>query len=197
MSPKNSKSNSYWFPCAFPATFPPISVPQGGGGAIIPFASGTPVVLTTVLNNLANTGALLGFGSSINSVNVSGFTLNLGTGGILDYAFVVPRAGTVTSIGAFFSTTVTVRLAAAVTISAQLYLAAPNSSIFSPVGAPVLLTPSLGPIIGIGENRNAVAPAAIPVSPGDKLLMVFSIDPIGLNLVSTVTGFASAGITIS
>ena len=197
MSSKNSKSNSYWFPCAFPATFPPISVPQSDSGAIIPFASGTPVVLTTVLNNLANTGALLGFGSSINSVNVSGLTLNLGTGGILDYAFVVPRAGTVTSIGAFFSTTVTIQLAAAVTIKAQLYLAAPNSSIFSPVGTPVLLNPSLGPIIGIGENRNAVAPTAIPVSPGDKLLMVFSIDPTGLNLVSTVTGFASAGITIS
>jgi hypothetical protein len=27
--------------------------------------------------------------------------------------------------------------------------------------------------------------------------MVFSIDPTALNLVSTVTGFASAGITIS
>jgi BclB C-terminal domain-containing protein len=192
----NNKNFDFGDPCAFPATFPPIPAPPVPG-AIIPFASGTPVVLTTVLGNLANTGALLGFGSSVDSVNVSGFTLNLGAGGALDFAFVVPRAGTVTSIGAFFSTTVAVQLAAAVTIRAQLYLAAPNSSTFTPVGTPVLLTPSLGPVITIGQNSSAVAPAAIPVSPGDKLLMVFSIDSTGLNIVSAVTGFASAGITIS
>ncbi|WP_186446531.1 exosporium glycoprotein BclB-related protein [Neobacillus bataviensis] len=172
--------------------------PQGaaGAGAIIPFASGSPVVLTTVLGGLTNTGALLGFGSSIDSVNVTGLTLNLGAGGVLDYAFVVPRAGTVTSIGAFFSTTADVTQLAPVTISAQLYLASPGSSSFSPVGTPVLLNPPLGPVISVGQNRNNVAAQVISVSPGDKLLMVFSINTAGLDIASVVTGFASAGITI-
>jgi BclB C-terminal domain-containing protein len=89
-----------------------------------------------------------------------------------------------------------VTLLSTVTVQAQLYLAAANSSTFSPVGTPLSLSPSLGPIIAIGTNRSATAAASIPVSAGDKLMMVFSSDTAGIDLASTVTGFASAGITI-
>lgn len=180
------------------STGPTGATGTAGGSAIIPFASGLPVALTKVLLNLANTGALLGFGSSVANVNVAGATFNLGAGGVLDYAYVVPRNGTVTSISGFFSTTAAVVLGSAVTVRAQLYRAAVNSSSFSPVGTPLLLTPALGPVISIGENRSANSLGSIPVSTGEKRrLMVFSIDPSGISLISTVTGFASAGITIA
>ena len=75
-----------------------------GAGAIIPYASGlTPVALSTtnVLGVVVSTGSILGFGSSAPTVDLSAGTLNLGTAAINipDFAFVVPRAGTVTFYG--------------------------------------------------------------------------------------------------
>ncbi|MFJ7747903.1 exosporium glycoprotein BclB-related protein, partial [Peribacillus sp. NPDC097295] len=164
-----------------------------GSGAIIPFASGTPVALTSVLGGLANTGALIGFGSSFEGVTVGGGTITLGTGGILNYSFVAPRAGTITSISGFFSATATVTLGAAVTIRAQIYTAPAASTTFTPTGAFVDLAPTLGPIISIGEVASGTSAVAVPVAAGDKILMVFSINN---TLISTVAGFASAGISI-
>lgn len=45
-------------------------------------------------------------------------------------------------------------------------------------------------------NRSAQSTQSIPVTPGQKLLLVFYSDTGGIDLASTVTGFASAGITI-
>ncbi|WP_330219562.1 exosporium glycoprotein BclB-related protein, partial [Peribacillus muralis] len=172
--------------------------PQGitGGGAIIPFASGGPVVLTSVLGGLANTGALIGFGSSFDTVTIGGGSITLGgVGGVLDFAFVAPRAGTVTSISAFFSTTLAATLGTAATISAEIFTAPATSNTFTPSGASVSLTPALGPIIAIGDTASGTAAAALPVAAGDKLLLVFSIES-PVTLLTTIVGFASAGITI-
>ena len=54
---------------------------------------------------VANTGTLLGFGFSQPGIALTGgtsITLALGVG---DYAFVAPRAGTITSLAGFFSAT--------------------------------------------------------------------------------------------
>ncbi|MFD9628380.1 exosporium glycoprotein BclB-related protein, partial [Peribacillus muralis] len=173
--------------------------PQGitGGGAIIPFASGAPVALTSVLGGLTNTGALIGFGSSFDSVTIGGgsITLSPGIGGVLDFAFVAPRAGTLTSISAFFSATVAVGLGTAATISAEIFTAPAGSNTFTPSGASVLLTPALGPGILVGDTTSGTAAAALPVVAGQKLLLVFSIDST-VTVLTTIVGFASAGITI-
>jgi BclB C-terminal domain-containing protein len=168
-----------------------------GTGAIIPFASGTPVTLTTVLGGLLDTGALVGFGSSFPSVTIGGGSLTLGgVGGVLDFAFVVPRAGTVTSISAFFSATVGITLTAARTVRAELWSAPANSNTFTPTGAFTLLAPSFGPVVNIGDTASNTSAVTLPVSTGDKLLMVFSVDTVGLDLASTLIGFASAGVEI-
>ncbi|WP_394295492.1 exosporium glycoprotein BclB-related protein [Halalkalibacterium ligniniphilum] len=164
---------------------------------MIPFASGTPVALTNVLLGLTATGGLIGFGSSIDGVTIGGGTITLspGTGGILDFAFVVPRDGTVSSISAFFSTTVAATIGTPVTIRAELYRAPAASNTFSPSGAFVLLSPALGPIINLLDVSSGTASTTLQVATGEKLLLVFSIDT-DVSVLTTVVGFASAGIAI-
>jgi BclB C-terminal domain-containing protein len=175
-----------------------------GAGAIIPYASGTtPVVLTRtdVAGVTVNTGAIVGFGSSAPTVDLNAGTLTLGTAvtNITDFAFVVPRAGTVTSISAFFSATLGVTLAAAGTVRAELWRASALSNTFTPTGVFVDLAPAFGPVVSVGNTAANTAAAALPVSAGDKLLLVISLrtsGPTPIN-IGVLTGFASAGVGIS
>ncbi|MDM5356503.1 exosporium glycoprotein BclB-related protein [Peribacillus sp. ACCC06369] len=170
---------------------------------MIPFASGVvPIELTSVLG-LAETGGLIGFGSSVSGVTIAGGLITIAVG---DFAFVVPRAGTIESISAFFSATVGVILSEDVTVRAQLWRSTtagvpdPNSSTFTPIpGAFVDLAPDFTPLVALGDNAsNTNNLISIPVSAGDKLLMVFSLEDSGiLVLLDSLTGFASAGIAIS
>ena len=170
-----------------------------GGGAIIPFASGVPVSLTTIAGGLAGIPWFIGFGNSAPSLSVLGITIDL-TGAaatLLNMAFSVPRDGTITSIAAFFSTTVALALVGTtIDISAQLYSSTTPDNTFSAIGSPVTL-PALTGILAIGTTRNAIATGlSIPVTPETRLLMVFSTTATGLSLINTVDGYASAGITI-
>ncbi|BDG36257.1 exosporium glycoprotein BclB-related protein [Saccharococcus caldoxylosilyticus] len=177
-----------------------------GAGAIIPYASGTtPVVLTRtdVAGVTVNTGAIVGFGSSAPTVDLGAGTLTLGVGAtnIPDFAFVVPRAGTITSIAAFFSATVGITLAAAGTVRAELWIAPATSNTFTPTGVFVNLVPDFGPVVTVGNTAAGTATASFPVAAGDKLLMVFSLNPTttppGPTNIGVLTGFASAGVAIS
>jgi BclB C-terminal domain-containing protein len=179
------------------------SGPQGAGGAIIPYASGaTPVVLTRtdVAGVVVNTGAMVGFGSSAPVVGLDTGIITL-TAALGDFAFVVPRAGTITSISAFFSATVGVTLAAAGTVRAELWIASALSNTFSPTGVAVDLAPNFGPGVVAGATAAGTAAAAFPVAAGDKLLMVFSLNPTttppGPTNIGVLTGLASAGVAIS
>nr|WP_276508193.1 exosporium glycoprotein BclB-related protein [Clostridium sporogenes] len=174
-----------------------ITGPTGptGASAIIPFASGGPVALVTVLGGLANTGALLGFGSSFPGVTVSAGTITLSPT-VSDFAFVAPRTGTITSLAGFFSATVGVTLLSPVQIRLTIYTAPAASNTFTPVGTPLLLTPALG-VIAIGTTASGITAEAIPVAAGDKILLVADSDTLGVSLASTVTGYVSAGIAIS
>ncbi|MED2761621.1 exosporium glycoprotein BclB-related protein [Bacillus thuringiensis] len=168
-----------------------------GAGAVIPFASGTPVGLVTVIGGLANTGALLGFGSSYFPVTVSGASITIGpVPPVNDFAFVAPRAGTITSLAGFFSVTVAVGLAlGSIQIQMQLYSAPAASNTFTPVGTPLLLTPAFSAPIAIGDTSSGISAQAIAVAPQDKLLLVVSSTTPGFDIATTITGFASAGIT--
>ncbi|EPY2311754.1 MULTISPECIES: exosporium glycoprotein BclB-related protein [Clostridium] len=174
-----------------------ITGPTGptGASAIIPFASGGPVALVTVLGGLANTGALLGFGSSFPGVTVSAGTITLSPT-VSDFAFVAPRTGTITSLAGFFSATIGVTLLSPVQIRLTIYTAPAASNTFTPVGTPLLLTPALG-IIAIGTTASGITAENIPVAAGDKILLVADSDTLGVDLASVVTGYVSAGIAIS
>ncbi|WP_375199850.1 exosporium glycoprotein BclB-related protein [Bacillus sp. RS11] len=163
-------------------------------GSIIPFASGNvPVILTSVLGGAIGTVSLVGFGTSIPGVTLTGTNIDL-TAATGTEAFSVPRDGTITSISASLSATVAVTLTGTATVRAQIYRAVAGSNVFSPTDAFVDLAPALS-TIAVGTitfgTRN-VTP--VPVAAGDRLLMVFSITSSGI--VATVTGNASAGINI-
>ncbi len=177
--------------------------PQGpaGNGAIIPFASGLPVSMTTIGLGLAGIPALVGFGNSGNTLTALGGTIDIlgGPGELLNFAFSVPRDGTITSISAFFSVTAALALVGStITITAQLYSSTTPDNVFSPIpGAIVTLAPPLTGLISIGDISNGITEGlSIPVTAETRLLLVFSTTATGISLVNTVLGYASAGITI-
>ncbi|VTR31097.1 BclB C-terminal domain [Actinobacillus pleuropneumoniae] len=172
-----------------------------GGGAIIPFASGLPLALTTVLGGLVGTIGLVGFGISGPTVTLAGGTIDLtgAAGTALDFAFNTPRAGTITGISATFSTTLALTLVGTtVTVTAQLYSAPATSNIFAPIpGALVTLAPPLTGVVALGTVSNGfVDGLAIPVAANTRLLMVFSATAAGTTLVTAVAGYGSAGVSI-
>ena len=131
-------------------------------------------------------------GSTINITNASGTLSN--------FAFQVPRAGTITSFSAFFSTTVALSLiGSTVTVNAQIYQSATPNNVFSPIaGTLISLTPSLTGAISIGTLLNgALTGLNIPLTAQTRLMLVFSATASGLTLVNTVTGYASAGLSIN
>ncbi|MNI07990.1 Endoglucanase precursor [compost metagenome] len=172
------------------------------GGAIIPFASGKPIVMTTILGGLKGTGSLLGFGSFEPGVSLVGGTIDLtGSGGTnLNYAFSVPRSGTITSISAYFSNSVALALiGTSVTITAQLYESKTPNNIFTAVpGASVTLAPAITGIASIGAISNGITTGlSIPVTAESRYIMVYYATASGLSLITTVTGYASAGVNIN
>ncbi|MBP1991166.1 exosporium glycoprotein BclB-related protein [Paenibacillus eucommiae] len=173
---------------------------DAGPGAIIPYASGLPVTLTTLATGLVGTTGLIGFGNSATNIALAGGVIDLtGAGGtLLNMAFSVPRDGTITSISGFFSATVALAIVTTtITITAQLFTET-TTNIFSPIpGASVTLSPPIpGPIAIGASSRGTNSGLDISVSEGDRLLMVFSATAAGTTLLNTVVGYASAGVNI-
>lgn len=158
--------------------------------------------MTTLLTGLAETAGLVGFGTALPSVTLVGGNIDL-TGDVLgpliNFAFSMPRDGTITDIAAFFSVTIGVTLLdTTVTITAQLYSAPEGSNTFTPVpGATVTLAPALTGLINLGDTASGITTGLnIPVSAGTRLLMGFSTTATGLTLITATTGYASAGVNI-
>lgn len=174
-----------------------------GSGAIIPFASGGPAILTTIAGGLIGTTSLIGFGSSATGISLVGGIIDLtGTlvGPLINFAFSVPRGGVITSIAGYFSTTAALTLlGSSVSITAQLFSSpTPNNTFIAIPGATVTLTPPLTDIVALGTTSSGIATGlAIPVTAQTRLLMVFSATATGISLVNTVVGYASAGVTIT
>ena len=181
--------------------------PQGesggaGNGAIIPYASGTPVTLTTISGGSVGTSSIVGFGNFATGVSLVGNTIDLtgAEGTLLNMAFSVPRSGVITSIAAYFSATAALNLSGTkINITAQLYRSvAPNNRFTAIQGAVVTLSPDLTGNMSIGRTSNGITTGLnISVNPQTRLLLVFSATASGASLVNTVEGYTSAGITIN
>ncbi|MEK3824699.1 MULTISPECIES: exosporium glycoprotein BclB-related protein [Paenibacillus] len=174
-----------------------------GSGAIIPYASGLPASLTTVLGGLLNTSSLVGFGNNASGVTINGGIIDLtgAAGTLLNFAFSAPRAGTITSLAAYFSTTAGLSLVGStITITAQLFRSTtPNNTFTAVPGALVTLAPALTGVLSLGTIANGLTTGlSIPVAAGDRLLMVFSASvTAGVDVASTIAGYASGGLTIT
>ena len=173
-----------------------------GSSAIIPYSSGIPLSLTTIAGGLVGTPGFVGFGSSAPGVSIVGGIIDLtnAAGTLTNFAFSMPRAGTITSISAFFSTTAALSLVGStVTITATLYQStAPNNSFTAVPGATVALAPAISGVIAIGTiSSGTTTGLSIAVTNQTRLLLVFTATAAGLSLVNTIAGYASAGIAIS
>ena len=176
-----------------------------GAGAIIPFASGLPTALTTIAGGLVGTTSLVGFGTSLVGVSLlGGGTIDLtgAAGTLLNFAFVVPRDGVITSLSGFFSTTAALTLVgSSVSITAQVFRSpgpAPTNVLTAIPNASVTLSPDLTGVLSIGTISSGLATGLnIPVSAGDRLLLVFSATATGLTLINTIAGYASGGLAIN
>lgn len=167
-----------------------------GIGAILPYASGTPVAITGLVGGLLGTSAAIGMGSSVANIVLSGTTVDLtgAAGTLLNFASVVPRDGTITDISGFFSVALGATLLSAPTIRVRVLRSqSATSNIFTEISS-FNLSPTLNPILTIGQTCTGSESVNIPVSQGDRLLVVFGTTA---SLAVAVTGYASAGIAIS
>ncbi len=170
-------------------------------GAIIPYASGLPIALTTTTGGIVGTVGLVGFGNSTSGLTPVAGSIDLtgAPGNALDFAFSMPRDGTITSIAAFFSNTVALSLVGTtVTVTADVYTSTTPDNTFTIVpGTTVTLTPPLTGVLSIGTTSSGIISGLnIPLTAGTRVLVVFSITASGTTLINTVAGYASAGITI-
>jgi hypothetical protein len=60
------------------------------------------------------------------------------------------------------------------------------------------MSPQLTGVLAVGSiTSGAITGLAIPITSQTRLLMVYSAFAAGLTLVTTVNGYASAGVTIN
>lgn len=192
--------------CDLEDFFPPPNIiigPRGppGGGAIIPYASGFPVTVTTILGGLVGTVAVFGFGSSFDDISLLFGNIDLSAPigeDLINFAFSVPRNGAITSIAATFSSTIGLSLpGTTITLQVQLFRSSATSNLFVPIGSPLILTPSITGVLSIGDISSGIATLNIPVLAGERLLLVLSATATGITLVNSVVGTLSAGVSIA
>ena len=168
-----------------------------GGGAVIPFSSGSnPILMTTMAGGLAETPSFIAFGANeIGPVMTSPVDLQ----GSSSMAFSLPRDGTITSISAYFNNLQEIDLTdSAITITVELYQSTVPNEIFTLIpGTSFTLSPSLSGIVAVGFSASgSISGLNIPVTENSRILLVYSIAATGESLVHTVVGVASAGVTI-
>lgn len=167
---------------------------ENQGGSIIPFSSGRQTIVENILGN--RLGSLIGFGSSVDLVPIANNTINLT--GFFSEAFTVPRDGKITAISASYNALGGQVESGAVAIRAQIFHAPVGNNTFTGTSASVDLVPSITEPIPVGLLVFASATIQpVPVTAGDRLLMVFYISSVpGETAVDIILGNASAGINI-
>jgi len=118
----------------------------------------------------------------------------------LNYAFSMPRDGTITSVSGYFSTVVALALVGTtIDLRVDLYCSSVPDNVFTQVpGTSVFLAPSLTGIISLGTTSNGlVTGLAIPVTAQTRCLFVPSATASGLALINTVVGYAGGGVSIN
>ena len=165
-------------------------------GTIIPYASGRPV---TMRNGAIKAGSLVGFGNAVSEVYLLNGAIDLSGGGgaLLNFAFSVPRSGTITSIAGYFSNVAAFTTSSPVSITAQVYQATGATNSFTPVsGAIATLTPALSGTVSTNTTSSGlISGLNIPVTAGSRLLLVFSLS--SSNSTAVINGYVSGGVTIN
>jgi BclB C-terminal domain-containing protein len=163
---------------------------------IIPFASGSPISLTTDISGNPATGALIGFGASTNNHIV---TNPIATNLAAHFALSVPRSGTIESISAHFTSNFAASIPGfAVDIIAELYKSTNSDDSFTAVAGSLVNVGNYSNVILVGATSNGIVSGMnAQVNAGDRLLLVFYLKATGSTyMASFVSGLVGAGISI-
>lgn len=166
--------------------------------AIIPYASGRPITLTTNNENVDGVASFIGFGSGTASNIALAPSLNLTS--LDNFSFSMPISGTITAFSAYFSTSTPLDLTGTTaTITARIYRSTTNDNIFNEIpNAVITLTPNLtGNVIEGTSVKGIIQNLNIPVTAETRLLVVFASRSAGERFQNSIQGYASAGISIS
>lgn len=171
-----------------------------GGAALIPFASGESVVLSTLANGNAGIGAFVGFGSAAPSLTALGLNIDLtgsALGPTINFAFSVPRDCVITELAAYFSVTVGVALASGtLNVVAQLYQSTTPDNTFTQVPGALVQIPFTG-VITLGDFGSGITPLNVNVAAGTRLLLAFALESESVPGAETLIGYASAGLALA
>ena len=158
--------------------------------------------MTTVLGGLVNTLAIVGpnaFAIGIlpvaNVIDLTG-----GAGITLNVAPSMARNGTLTAVTAYFSNTAALSLlTSTITITAQLWVSSTPSNSFVPLAGAIVTLPSITGTIAIGNFvKGNTTGLNIPVTIGTRYMLVFKASvSSGIDIASTVVGYAGGGIAVS
>ncbi|GMB10595.1 MAG: hypothetical protein NkDv07_0425 [Candidatus Improbicoccus devescovinae] len=142
---------------------------------------------------LVDTGALIGFGNSASSITL-GSIIDLTS--ISDFAFVMPRNGTLDSISISFSVLTALSLvSSSIVVSLGIYTASIGSNSFTLISS--INLPALSDTVTIGTIISQSASSlGISLTIGEKILIGVSATASGLSLVNFVSGYVSAGLNI-
>lgn len=174
---------------------------SSGGGAIIPFASGSaPLKLTTMLGGPVSQVAALSFGHGMELYASHGFIdTQSGASALGSYAFSVPRDGVLTSISGFATIAQPLTLVgSSVGIKAAVYISRTPDNFFERIpNGEVLLTPSLTGVLSSGTSVSGVTDLNIPVTAGSRVMLVFQAEVIaGIDVATNFLAHFSGGIVI-
>lgn len=165
-------------------------VPEASG-TIIPFASGTPLTVTTDGSSSSLGSAIVSFGNNVSGVTAIDLT-NMSRKDC--FAFSMPTGGKITEISAFFSLSSGLAIGSDVaTLTAQLYSSTTNNFLLIS-DALVTLAPTLSGSPSAGTiSKGIITGLNIEVTQGDRIIMVISAS--GAPLL-TINGYFSGGVTI-
>jgi BclB C-terminal domain-containing protein len=151
----------------------------------------------------------IGFGTSSDTLVSFGPIIDLfPSSGNFNEAPIMPRDGTLTSMYAYFSTTLAINIDLGIltgTLTCQLYTspALPASSpatpsiLFTPVSSAIVNLATFGPgvvTINPGTSFSGGVTPNVVIPAGARILMVFNVT--GNTVLASFAGYASAGLNI-
>ncbi|MCM3749890.1 hypothetical protein M3223_21380 [Paenibacillus pasadenensis] len=189
------------------------AVPPAITGTVLTFTSSSIGPMDLSLNGrsgLPTGGVIVGYGFESRNISVTtdGTPANISMvladnlGGN-NYAFSMPRVGTLGSMTASFTlTSPAIFISSPITIQAQLCRSGPDASPYSPFttipGAVVQLIPAISGNSSGLTCQGSLDGLDLPLNPGDRLVVVFtaSSPPNSLSNPQDIMGTGSASITI-
>jgi BclB C-terminal domain-containing protein len=152
----------------------------------------------TSVGGLANTSSAIGFGGTLTGLSALGGTIDMSQ--VATLAFSMPRDGTITSLAGYMSIIASIGLLNTdITVTAQLFQSTTPNDTFTAIPGAVVTFPVLTGSISVGDTISAETTGLnIAVDIGTRLILVFSAAVTsGIDLATSVIGYASAGVAIS